>query len=160
MTLLFSDSGRWHRTGRRDVVARMLADGHYSRQTPGAVDFMGNGRVLVLRTLDGLAVWGAIENMDPAGGRHWRVSIFRNTGPVLSSDLVREGTERTVAYWLARYRALPSVPLRTEINPAKVRRKRDPGRCFLRAGWTRIGFVRGLVVLEAPGETERLASWR
>lgn len=149
-TARFFEDGAWHVVRRCDVRARELADRHYSRQTPGARDFMANGRTLVLLTDDGLAVWGAIENLDPAGGRRWRVSIFRNEGHGRSSDLIREATARTFAWWRARYGAVPSVPLTTEIDPRRTRRKRDPGRCFLRAGWRRVGLVRGLVVLRAP----------
>ena len=151
---------RWWRVERDDPRARRVVDAeppHYSRQTPGAAEFMSSGRTLVLLTDDERAVWGAIENLDPAGGLHWRVSLFRNLGSGLSSGLVREATCRTFAFWERHYGARPPVPLRTEVNPARVRRKRDPGRCFLRAGWLRVGMSRGLVVLEAPGEGERIA---
>lgn len=153
MVLLFDEPGYWHRVKRCDARARALADDHYSRQTPGARDFMGNGKTLVLITLDELAVWGVIENTDITGKPHWRCSIFRNVGPTLSSDLIVEATERTYAFWARRP---PSCPLTTEIDAEKVRHKRDPGRCFLKAGWTRIGMTAGghgrnqLVVLQAP----------
>lgn len=91
---LFRPEGHWSKVRRCDPSARALADRHYSRQTPGAVDFMGNGRVLVLLTHDALAVWGVIENLDPAGGHRWRCSIFRNEGSARSSDLIREAIER------------------------------------------------------------------
>lgn len=142
----------WHRVWRRDPRALALADRHYSRQSHGSDQFMPPGRVLVLLTADGLAVWGACENLDPAGGRRWRVTIFRNEGPMLSSDLVRAATEKTRAHWIARYGGLPG-PLETEVDPRKTRRKRDPGRCFRRAGWVVVGRRRGLVVLRAPEAT-------
>jgi hypothetical protein len=96
---------------------------------------------------------GVIENMDPAGNTRWRCSIFRNEGAVLSSVLVREATERSYVYWRRRHGGLPSVPLTTEVDPGKTKRKRDPGRCFLKAGWVVIDRDRrGLVVLQAPPE--------
>lgn len=152
---LFPEAGAWVRVTRCDVRARSLADEHYSRQTIGARDFTPPGRTLVLGTREGGAVWAVVENLDPAGGLRWRCTIFRNTRPdlYLSSDLVREATDRTRAHWLSRFGALPSVPLTTEIDPGKVRSKRDPGRCFLRAGWTRVDERRGLVVLQAPEPT-------
>lgn len=157
---LFDFDGHWHQVKRSDVRARLLADGHYSRQTPGSVDFMSSGRTFVLITLDALAVWGVIENMDPAGGHRWRCTIFRNERPVhqggvLSSDLIREATTRTHVYWRRHYGGLPSVGLTTEVDPRKTRHKRDPGRCFVKAGWTRRhGITRhGHVVLDAPEET-------
>lgn len=147
------DTDPWIRVRRCDGRARRLADRHYSRQTPGAQEFMASGKTLVLLSRDALSVWGAIENMDPAGGLRWRVSIFRREGgAVRSSDLIRSATQRTFAYWRIRYGAVPPVPLTTEVDPKKTRSKRDPGRCFIRAGWHRIDVRRGLVILEAPAE--------
>jgi hypothetical protein len=120
---------------------------------------MASGKTLVLlATVGGDAVWGAIENMDPAGGRRFRCSIFRNESMVLSSVLIREATERTYAYWRRHYGGLPTVPLTTEVDPGRVLRKRDPGRCFIRAGWRRVDVRRGLVILEAPGDRPGAAS--
>lgn len=152
--LLLPVDGYWSKVRRTDRRARALADRHYSRQTVGAAEFMASGRVLVMLACDGLAVWGAIENMDPAGNRRWRCSIFRNESLILSSALITEATDRTYAYWLKRYAGLPLVPLTTEVDPSKTLRKRDPGRCFRRAGWTVIGTARGLVVLQAPAPKE------
>lgn len=43
---------------------------------------------------------------------------------------------------------LPLAGFVTHVDADRVRRKRDPGRCFLRAGWARVGETRGgLVVL-------------
>lgn len=42
------------------------------------------------------------------------------------------------------------APTWTEVDPRKTRRKRDPGRCFIKAGWRVVGESNGLVVLEAP----------
>lgn len=161
--LLFPDPGLWNVVARRDPRALALADRHYSRQTVGGTEMFPPGRRLCMTTADGLAVWGVVENLDPAGVTRWRVSIFRNEGPALSSLLIREATERTYTYWRYHYGDLPrpgvgGIPCRltTEIDPDRVRHKRDPGRCFLRAGWVRIGIGRGhragspLVILGAP----------
>lgn len=148
---LFDCGGYWHRVERTSARARALADRHYSRQTPGALEFMGPGRVLVLLTDDARAVWGAIENLDGGGALRWRCSLFRNEGPVLSSALVREATERTVTYWRTHYGRLPEASLTTEVDPSRTRHKRDPGRCFLRAGWRVVERTAdGLLRLEAP----------
>jgi hypothetical protein len=56
--LALIEDGYWRRVDRCDVRARVLADRHYSRQTPGALNFMANGRTLVLLTADCAAVWG------------------------------------------------------------------------------------------------------
>lgn len=157
------EAGCWWQVGHNDPRAAALADRHYSRQTPGSVQFTAPGRKLVLLSDDERALWAAVENLDPAGRRKWRVAIFRNEGQSLSSDLVREATARTLGFWTRFYGGCPAVPLRTEVDVRKVRAKRDPGRCFLRAGWRRVpdeevarAAGRGMAVLEAPGELERL----
>lgn len=148
---LFPFDGRWHKVARCDVRARLLADRHYSRQTVGALDFTPNGRKLVLITDDALAVWAVVENLDPGGGRRFRCTIFRNEGAGRSSDLIREATARTYGFWRKRYHGLPVVPLTTEVDPTKTRRKRDPGRCFVRAGWHVVNRdARGSWLLQAP----------
>ena len=73
---LFPFEGRWHQVRRCDVRARLLADRHYSRQTPGADEFMSNGRPLVLLTDDERAVWGVLENMSPARGGGATLSLY------------------------------------------------------------------------------------
>lgn len=153
---------QWRRVTKFDPIGCELADRHYSRQTVGAGQFMPPGRTLVLISGDDRAVWGVALNLDPTGALRWRCTIFRNEGPVLSSELVRSATGATFAWWLHHYHALPAVRLTTEIDPEKVRAKRDPGRCFLRAGWSSLGVRQRAkrkerhVLLTAPGETERV----
>lgn len=139
--------GPWVRVRRTNAQARTLADRHYSRQSVGNVEFMPPGRLLVLLATS--AVWGVCENLDPVGNLRWRCTIFRNESNVLSSDLIRSATEATYWFWAAHYRHVPER-LTTEVDPTKTRRKRDPGRCFVRAGWEVLGEVRGLVILGAP----------
>jgi hypothetical protein len=161
------DVEQWRRVRRTNVTARALADRHYSplaarhysRQTVGAPEFMPPGRTFVLLTSCSRAVWGVVENLDPTGALRWRCSIFRNEGAGLSSDLVRSATARTFLYWRTHYGAIPAVPLRTEIDADAVRQKRNPGYCFLCAGWRVVGYTDGaskgrasLLVLEAPPE--------
>lgn len=149
----------WRRVAREEPAAARLADRHYSRQTVGAKGFLPPGRCLALMTPCARAVWGVVENLDPVGAVHWRCTIFRNEGAGLSSKLIRAATERTFAWWRLHYGALPRAPLRTEIDVDAVRPKRDPGFCFLRAGWRVVGRTNGaekgrasLLVLEAPSE--------
>lgn len=67
---------------------------------------------------------------------------------------MREATRLTQARWARVYGWANTPPLTTEVDPDKTRRKRDPGRCFLKAGWTVIDKDRrGLVVLQAPDLT-------
>lgn len=147
---LFDMGGAWHQVKRCDVRARLIVDRHYSRRTVGAQEFLTVGKTLVLLTADESAVWACIEHKDPRGKWVWRNTVFRNEGSTLSSDLVREATARTVSYWARRYELPTKYWLRTEINTEKTRHKRDPGRCYRKAGWHPLGFVNGLFHLEAP----------
>lgn len=152
-----ADDNPWWVVGLQDPRARRLADAHYPRQTPGSPQMLPPGDRLLMLTLDELAVWGVCHNLDPVGGRQWRVTLFRREkGACLRcSDLVRLATAKTCAYWRSHYGCLPPVPLTTEVDPRRVRRKRDPGRCFLRAGWRPVGMSkshrhRGAIVFAAP----------
>jgi len=140
----------WHRTWRADPVARALADRHYSRKTPGASQFSPPGRNLTLRTLAGDAVWVTSwplpEYVDHDWGDCWTCSLFRNEGALLSSDLIREAEAATSAV----FGPAPTGGFLTFVDDEKVRAKRDPGYCFLRAGYEVVGRTRDrdLVVLQ------------
>jgi len=122
----------------RDPAALALADRHYSRRRPGSGQIGQPGRKLVLVTPCERAVWLthwpyahlALDHLDA-----WRCSIFRNEAPapeLLSSQLISAAMALTAQLWPER----PADGWVTWVDPRKVRRKRDPGRCFLRAGWT------------------------
>jgi hypothetical protein len=123
--------------GNKAAVA--LADGHYSRRKVGSPQFMPPGQTLVLVTPDGKAVFGwwrphpssGITAMNKLDG--WTCTIFRNTGPLRSSDLIL-AAEREL---LARYDVGPDGLL-TYVWDAKVA-SINPGYCFKVAGWKRIG---------------------
>lgn len=147
-------------TGRHEGVGA-----HYSRRTPGSRTFTGVGQEIVLVTDDETAVWAVVRQKTPAPrgtgasrGRTgasvatpyvWRNNMFRNLGPQLSSDLIREATIRTYEEWLLRYGALPGERLRTEVEIKSIR-STNPGCCYLKAGWTRDKVVRGKLYLWAP----------
>ena len=151
--------GDYHEARRGDPDGRALADRHYSRQTPGAVGWSPPGEHFAIVSPDQW-VWAAVRGLDPAGAMRWRVTIFRREAGPRASDIVRLATDATFASWTRRgLLPMPAEALTTEVNPGRVRHKRDPGRCFLRAGWRRIGVSRrGLVVFAAPGEVERGAT--
>ena len=68
--------------------------------------------------------------------------VFRNEGPVRSSDLIRAAMELAWFRW-------PGERLFTYVDPGLVR-STNPGYCFLMAGWRKCGRSgRGLVLLEA-----------
>lgn len=92
----------------------------------------------------------------------WVNSLFRNEGAGLSSELIREAVAATRAVWDP-----PELGLITFVDAGKVRRKRDPGYCYLCAGFERVGMTKGgLVALQllpkampdpAPAEWSQLA---
>lgn len=79
----------------------------------------------------------------------WRNMMFRNLGAGLSSDLIREATEETYRQWAIRYGSLPSERLRTEIGVRAVR-SRNPGYCYICAGWEKGVIKNGKLFLWAP----------
>lgn len=118
-----------------------LYDRHYSRR-PSSVGYpnvAGPGRPFVLVTADGLALWVVLaqqaEFTDHAWKGAWVCTVFRNEGPLLSSTLVRMAVARTCGAW----GPLPAAGLVTFVDANRVSLTRDPGRCFLKAGFRRVG---------------------
>lgn len=140
---------RWERSFRASPTGRAIADRHYNRQTIGAVLFTPPGRTLVLLTEDRRALWVTSwpfpEFVMHAWPGAWMNSTFRNEGAGLSSELIREAVAATRAI----YGAAPAFGMVTFIDPTKVRHKRDPGRCYRRAGFKEVGRTKaGLIVLQ------------
>lgn len=128
-------SGVWQKRNRLDHSANALADRHYSRRRPGSGQVGPPGRKLVLVTPCERAVWVthwpyAEYSMD--GLDAWRCSIFRNEGAGLSSELIASAMNLTARLWQTR----PGDGWVTWVDPRKVQ-SRNPGYCFLNAGWTR-----------------------
>lgn len=101
---------------------------------------------MILLTPDalGLFVWRKFRSMDNQEGVN--CAIFRNEGAGLSSDLIRLADALAWDRW-------PGERLYTYVDPKKVRHKRDPGRCFLRAGWRHWGWSKsGLRILDCRPE--------
>lgn len=134
---------RWRIADRCDPIACALADRHYSRQSIGSGNMMPPGRCLVLVSECGRAVWGTswpfAEWVRHAWAGAWMCSIFRNEGAGLSSELIREAVAATRWY----YGTPPAHGMVTFVKEDAVRRKRDPGRCYRKAGFSHIGFSQG-----------------
>lgn len=145
---------RWLLSHRADPVARAIADRHYNRQKIGTPQFVPPGRCLVLVTEDVSAFWISswpfAEYVKHQWAGAWVCTAFRNEGTMLSSELIREAVACTRWKW-------PMIPLLgmvTFVNADKVRHKRDPGRCFLKAGFRRAGTTKaGLVALQMLPDT-------
>lgn len=146
-----NDDMPWKLSNRAHPYAALIADRHYSRQKPGTRQFVSPGRCLVLLGVHGTALW---VTSWPQYVRHawpgaWVCALFRNEGAGLSSELIQSAVAAT--RW--RYGSPPPAGMITFVDPSKVRTKRDPGRCFLRAGFRRIGMTGSrLFVLQLLGE--------
>jgi hypothetical protein len=136
------ESAFWYLSHRADKRALPLADRHYSRQKPGTPQFVPPGRCVVLLTQDADALWVSSWPFAEYVKHDWRgawiCSLFRNEGDVLSSLLIRDAVAVTRSMWEA-----PEIGMVTFIDATKTRHKRDPGRCFLRAGFAHAGYTKG-----------------
>jgi len=133
----------WRPSWRADPEARVLADRHYNRQKIGAAQFVPPGKCLVLLTEDKTAVWVTswpiAAYVQHAWAGAWVNSLFRNEGEQLSSDLIRAAVEATKERWPD----VPTLGMVSFVDADKTRHKRDPGRCYRRAGWEHVGFTKG-----------------
>lgn len=133
----------WIVSWRAEPHSRVVADGHYNRQKVGAKQFVPPGGCLVLRTPAFGAVWVTstplAEYVKHAWPGAWVNSLFRNeTRTVLSSLLITEA----VAASLSVLGPPPAQGIVSFVDADKVRRKRDPGRCYRKAGWKHVGFTK------------------
>jgi len=138
----------WYRTTRADDETRKIADRHYNRQKVGSPQFVPPGRCLVLRTASADAFWVTsypyAEFVNHAWAGAWVCSAFRNESAALSSEMIVEAVALPRAEW-----ETPDLGMVTFVNTDKTRRKRDPGRCYRKAGFVEVGqTVGGLVALQ------------
>lgn len=153
----------WTLSHRADQRVRVIADRHYNRQSVGAMQFVPPGRCLVLSGPSAFWItsWPFAEYVRHAWAGAWVCSAFRNEGTARSSDLIKSALSVTrwrwsrapaVEGWALRRRHDRTDVARTEfamvtfVNTAKTMTKRDPGRCFRRAGFVEIGETAGGLV--------------
>lgn len=137
----------WKHVHHLDVRARLLADRHYSRQTPGAREFCPPGNKIVLLGLNNDALWVS-HRPDPNanllqrradGFDYWDNPYFRNESGMVASELIKQALAITLYIWGVEQ--LPPDGFHTFVNPTKVkptmrRGKPEYGYCFLKAGFT------------------------
>jgi hypothetical protein len=138
-------SAEWFPVRVSDYRLRRLRDAHYSTDPRyvGGRTVGAPGKRLAFVTFEGDAGW--ISHYCYSGlGDGYVCSLFRNEGAGLSSDLIAAAIEATEERW-----GKPSRWL-TLVDPKRVRHKRDPGRCFRRAGFRPAGYTkeRRLLILE------------
>jgi hypothetical protein len=104
--------------------------------------FTGPGEIIVLTTPTRDALWVWRKFKDASGQRGINCAVFRNEGETRSSDLIREADAIADFCW-------PGERHYTYVRSEAVK-SRNPGWCFLCAGWNRCGYTKkaGLVILE------------
>lgn len=136
----------WWLTKDGDLDCLALYERHYSayRYRDGRVRklFCGPGEKIVLRTLNGDAVFVWRKFIDRSGQEGINCAVFRNESPYQSSELIRQADAIADFVW-------PGERHYTYVNAAAVESK-NPGYCFVVAGWKRCGRTkkRGLIILE------------
>ena len=107
------------RVGKGDLESCLLADAHYSRQSPGANQFMPPGRTIVLRDSQGTVVFGWLwQDKRDDGQRGFNCSIFRNESSRRSSSIILEAEQFALDEWNSGGGAKPdssptSIPQRS-----------------------------------------------
>ncbi len=128
--------GQWCPAKDGDSRARQLYQRHYSRYkyADGRAPklFVGPGEKFVLLTADNAALFVWRKFISDAGQTGVNCAVFRNEGSVRSSSLIQEADRLAWARW-------PQEPRHyTYVNSARIT-SRNPGYCFLSAGWQRVG---------------------
>lgn len=129
----------WQRSNRAAPAAVAIADRHYNRQSVGSAQFVPPGACLVLTAPGAVWVtsWPKAEYVKHAWAGAWVNTCFRKEGDGLASEMIRAAVAVTLWYWPD----VPALGMVTFVDPAKVRRKRDPGRCYRKAGFKHVGFT-------------------
>lgn len=138
--------GPWIVIRDGDISAMNIFTRHYTARPHRKIQqFIGPGKKLALMTQDAKAIfaWRKEEyRLDDQTGIN--CPVFRNEGTNAgrSSDLIRSACDLAWTVW-------PHERLFTFVDPAKIRMRAEPGRCFLRAGFRYCGVtVKGLLILE------------
>lgn len=135
----------WYLTKDGDRSCLALYERHYScyqyRDGRKRTLFAGPGEKIVLRTGDGDAMFVWRNFIDASGEEGVNCAVFRNESPHLSSELIQQADAIADFVW-------PGERHYTYVNQKAVR-SRNPGFCFVAAGWRRCGRTKGgLLVLE------------
>lgn len=139
----------WIQVRDGNDTVRQMFDAHYSRRVYAdgrqTKLFVGPGSKCVLVTpgADAFFIWRKF--IDGSGQAGINCAAFRRDErcPAKASELILAAEPFAWAKWPCETRFY------TYVNADRVRRKRDPGRCFMRAGWTPCGKTKGgLLILE------------
>jgi hypothetical protein len=141
------EASYWWLSHRADRRILPLADRHYNRQKPGTPQFVPPGQCLVLRTKKNDAVWvsswpfSEYTKHEWAGA--WVNTTFRNESSIISSKLITEALAVTRFYWNPPTMGMVSFVDSQEVSGIIRRGKPVYGYCYLKAGWSHVGFTKG-----------------
>lgn len=150
---------RWAVSHRFDPRALPLADRHYNRRKVGSNQFVPPGRCLVLLTPVADALWVSsapfAEYVRHEWAGAWVCTLFRREPecPHLASELITQAVAAT--RW--RFGSPPAQGFVTFVDRSKTRSKRNPGYCYLAAGWRNIGRTKGGLYALGLSQQELLA---
>lgn len=135
----------WWLTKDGDGACLRMYERHYSayKYKDGRVRklFIGPGEKIVLRTYSGDAFFVWRKFIDASLQEGVNCSAFRNESKTKSSDLIRQADAIADFVW-------PGKRHYTYVDASKVR-SRNPGYCYIAAGWNRCGMTKsGLLILE------------
>ena len=124
--------GPWVQVRDANPTGLVIFRRHYSRYiyADGRLPqhFVGPGEKMVLLTPDARALFAWRKFRSADGQQGVNCAVFRNEGAGRASDLILEAMVLAWERW-------PGERLFTFVNDRKVQHKRQPGRCFLKAGW-------------------------
>lgn len=137
----------WYLSKDGDLSLLAMYERHYScydyKDGRKRTQFVGPGQNIVLRTGDADAMFVWRKFIDDSGQEGVNCAVFRNEAPqrYLSSELVRQADAVADHVW-------PGERHYTYVNPKAVR-SRNPGYCFVAAGWRKCGMTKsGLWIYE------------
>lgn len=147
---------RWRLGHRFDADMLPIADRHYNRRKVGSPQFVPPGRCVVLKTETAIWVtsWPFAEYVRHQWGGAWINSAFRNEGPDIASELIREAVAVTRLHW-------PDVPALgmitfidpKHVQPRKIHSRPTWGHCYFEAGFVHIGHTKaGLWAMQLTPE--------
>jgi|TARA_Y100000310_G_C20649190_1_gene798414 hypothetical protein len=124
----------------------VIADRHYNRQKVGSPQFVPPGRCHVLVIPDKafwVTSWPFAEYVKHAWAGAWVCSAFRlESSDYLASDLIRQAVATTRWKWEDE-EGIPDLGMITFVNTKKTKPKRDPGYCYIKAGFSHVGETKG-----------------
>lgn len=137
----------WAVSHRFDKAALPLADRHYNRQKPGSPQYVPPGRCICLLDESRRALWVTswpfAQYVKHAWPGAWVNSLFRSESGQLASAMIRSAVSATRMFWTPPENGIVSFVDPDEVPGVMVRSKRIYGFCYLKAGFTHVGFTKG-----------------